>query len=177
MQICSAHDGPLCSATGHNKNYSDQVPCCYLTQCEGDDRSWLEKKKGEKPQQDKSEKEHLRDYDSGASSRTNCDVSYKNRHVPLKTFTSKLHSVYSIRQSYFNPHKTSFPPDIVSLQGFDTTLPWQISLEWYKMSKNSTVAKGEEAEIGRRGGCVCLRQLTWNKGPEDISHPSSGHHI
>lgn len=22
------------------------------------------------------------------------------------------------------------------------------------------------------GGCVCLRQLTWNKGPEDISHPS-----
>lgn len=70
----------------------------------------------------------------------------RNRQVPLKTFTSKHHSSYSIHQICFNPHKTSLPPDIVSLQGFDTTLWWQISLDWYKVSKNSTVAKGKEAE-------------------------------
>lgn len=109
------------------------------------------------------EKEHLPVHDGGASSRTVMSPA-RNRQIPLKTFTSKYHSFYCIHQSDFSPHKTSFPPDTVSLQGFDTTLWWQISSDWYKVSKNSTVAKGEEAKIGRRGGCVCLRQLTWKKG-------------
>lgn len=174
MQICSVHDEPLYSATGLENN-SDQVPCCYLTQRKGDHCSWF-KKKGQKPQQGKSEKEHLPDHDGEASNRTVKSLARK-RQVPLKTFTSKHRSFHRIHQSDFSPHKTSFPPDIVSLQGFYTTLWWQISLYWYKVSKNSTVAKGEEAQIGRRGGCVCLRQLIWKKGLEDISHPSSGHHI
>lgn len=87
MQIRSALDGPPCSATAHNFKNSHQVPWCYLTQCKGDDHSWFgEKKKVQKPQQDKSEKEHLPDHDGGASSRTDCDVSCEKQAGSPKNF-------------------------------------------------------------------------------------------
>lgn len=124
MQICSAHDGPLCSATGHNKNHSDQVPCCCLTQCKRELQLIKKKKKKRCKSLIKTKVKRSICLIMMVEHPAEPSVMFpaRNRQVPLKTFTSKHHSSYSIHQIYFNPHKTSLPPDIVSLQGFDTTL-------------------------------------------------------
>lgn len=130
MQIRSALDGPLCSATWHNFKNSHQVPWCYLTQCKGDDRSWFGEKKK------KSAKASARQKWKGAfawswwwSIQQNwlwCFL-WETGRFPYKlssasiTLPTVFIKVISI--------KTSFPSDIVSLQGFDITLWWQISLD------------------------------------------------
>lgn len=78
MQICSAHDGPLCSATGHNKKNSDEVPCCYLTQ-------WLKKKKGAKASARQKWNEAFA-WSWWWSIQQNCDISCNKQAGSPKNF-------------------------------------------------------------------------------------------
>lgn len=126
----------------------------------------------QKPQQEKNEEEHLPDHHGGASRRTNCMSPVKKQAGHPKNFHQQAsvplqHSSKPVKSTQeLSSTRHCFSP---GLWHYTVTAGIFRLIKWAKIQLS---LKAKEAEVGRRGGYVCIRQLIWKKGPESISHTS-----